>query len=129
MGQQQMLLTVLTIIVVGIAVRIGFRVTNEQNMSQNRDQLAVQMQIIFGQAEAYASRPKTQGGGGGSYRGFRLAKRLAKTDVGTISTSVSGSSNLTITGTGKVKGNNNKTPVRVVMTVTARKIKKISFAN
>lgn len=129
MGQQQMLLTVLTIIVVGIAVRIGFRVTDEQNMSQNRDQLMVQMQSIFAQAEAYAARPKTQGGGGGSYRGFTLAKRLAKTDAGTISTSVSGSSNLTITGTGKVKGTNSKTPVRVVMRVAARKIKKISFAN
>lgn len=129
MGQQQALLMVLLVVIIGTAIRVGLRVADEQNMQQNRDQLIAQMQNIYAFAEQYATKSISQGGGAGTYTGFKLPKAMSKTSVGTLKATVSGKKNLTIVGTGVVKGNNGKAVVRVTYTINARKLKKVAITN
>lgn len=122
MGQQQLLLIVLGAIIVGISVRIGFRIVDAQYTQQNRDQMTLQMQNIYANAEQYATKSARQAGGGGAYTGFVLSKTMLKNTSGTYTAVVTGAKALTIVGTGVVTGNNGASPVLVTCTVTNRKI-------
>jgi len=129
MGQQQMLLLVLATIVVGISIRVGFRMVDSQNMQQNRDQLINQTQYIYAYAEQYATKSRGQAGGSGTYTNFTLPKNMTQSAAGTFIATVSGTSDLTIIGTGNVKGNNGTSPVSVTCTITKRKITKMTINN
>jgi len=129
MGQQQTLLLVLVTVVIGISIRVGFRMVNDQNMQQNRDQLMIQIQNIYAFAEQYATKPQKQGGGAGTYTKFTLPKRMKQSVSGTFKATVSGTTGLTIIGTGNVKGNNGTGPVSVTCTITKRKITKMKINN
>ncbi|MBF8296858.1 MAG: hypothetical protein HW389_3403 [Bacteroidetes bacterium] len=129
MGQQQFLLTVLGVVIIGISIRIGFRIVDAQYMQQSRDQLISHMQTVYGYAEAFATKTKKQGGGAGTYTGFRLPKNMSQLTSGTFTATVSGTTNLTIVGTGKIKGNNGKSPVSVTYKITKRKLTKPTINN
>jgi hypothetical protein len=129
MGQQQFLLTVLGVIIVGVSIRVGFRMVDAQYMQQSRDQLISHMQIVYASAEAFATKTKRQGGGAGTYTGFRLPKNMSKMTSGTFTATVSGTTSLTILGTGTVKGNNGKSPVSVTYKITKRKLTKPTINN
>jgi hypothetical protein len=129
MGQQQMLLLVLVTIVVGISIRVGFRMVDNQNMQQNRDHLIIQTQNIYAYAEQYATKSQRQAGGAGTYTKFTLPNNMTQTAAGTFSATVSGTLDLTIIGTGNVKGNNGTSPVSVTCTITTRKITKVTINN
>ena len=129
MGQQQTLLLVLVTVVIGISIRVGFRIVNDQNMQQNRDQLMIQIQNIYAYAEQYATKPQKQAGGAGTYTKFTLPKSMKQSVSGTFKATVSGKANLTIIGTGKVKGNNGTGPVSVTCTITKRKFTKMTTNN
>ena len=129
MGQQQMLLMILATIVVGISIRVGFQIVDSQNMQQNRDQLMIQAQNIYGFAEQYATKSKRQAGGAGTYTNFTLPKSMTQSVAGTFVVTVSGTSNLTIIGTGNVRGNNGTGPVSITSTITNRKFAKMTTNN
>jgi hypothetical protein len=129
MGQQQLLLLILVTIVVGISIRVGLRMVDDQNMQQNRDQLALQAQQIYALAEQYATKSQRQAGGAGTYTNFKLPKGMTQTVAGTFTATVSGTTGLTIIGTGNVKGNNGTGPVTVTSTITNRKITKTIISN
>jgi hypothetical protein len=129
MGQQQMLLMILVTIIVGVSIRVGFQVVDYQNMQQNRDQLMIQSQLIYAYAEQYATKSQRQAGGAGAYTNLTLPTSMTQTPAGTFSTTVSGTSDLTIIGTGNVKGNNGTSPVSVTCSVTKRKMSKVSIIN
>jgi hypothetical protein len=129
MGQQQMLLMILATIVVGISIRVGFQIVDNQNMQQNRDQLMIQAQNIYSFAEQYATKSQRQAGGAGTYTNFSLPKSMTQSAAGTFIATVVGTSDLTILGTGNVKGNNNTSPVSVTCTITKRKITKMAITN
>jgi hypothetical protein len=129
MGQQQLLLLILGTIVIGISIRVGLRMADTQNMQQNRDQLALQAQQIYALAEQYATKSTRQAGGAGTYTSFKLSKGMTQSVAGTFTATVSGTTGLTIIGTGNVKGNNGTSPVTVTTTITGRKITKTIFSN
>lgn len=129
MGQQQLLLSVLLVVIIAAAIRIGFRIADTENMQQNREQLIAQMQNIYALAEMHATKSKNQGGGAGTYTGFRIPKAISKSAAGTLKVTVSGTNNLTIVGTGVVKGNNGKAVVRVTYTIKKRALKKVAITN
>jgi hypothetical protein len=129
MGQQQLLLLILGTIVVGISIRVGLRMVDDQNMQQNRDQLALQAQQIYAVAEQHATKSLRQAGGAGTYTNFTIPKGMRTTVAGTFTATVSGTTGLTIIGTGNVKGNNGTSPVTVTSTITNRKITKTVFSN
>jgi hypothetical protein len=70
MGQQQLLLIVLGVIVVGIAVVVGINLFNANAESSTQDSIVSQGTNIGAMAQQYFKKPTTMGGGGNSFVGF-----------------------------------------------------------
>jgi hypothetical protein len=127
MGQQQLLLIILGVIVVGIAVAVGVTMFNDSAVSANRDAVTNDLINFASRAQQYYRRPKALGGGGGSFLGISDMKSLTKTNTGTYTNgngtyTVSGPGSATtvqITGKGTEKGNDPALEVTVVMNVWA----------
>lgn len=113
MGQQQLLLIVLGVILVGIAAYGGLRLTQSYNESHERDLILQQMTVLLGEAKKYALRPKSLGGGEGSFQGFVPMGKLTRTDRVTIY-ATAGDTWVLFQGFGIVTGWDGKTPVQVV---------------
>ena len=67
MGQQQLLLIILGVIVVGIAVAVGITMFNDSATSANRDAVTNDLINLASRAQQYYRRPTALGGGGGSF--------------------------------------------------------------
>ncbi|HEX7344784.1 MAG TPA: hypothetical protein VF398_10985 [bacterium] len=67
MGQQQLLLIVLSVIIVGIAVIVGINMFNDQAASSNLDALTADLVNLASRAQQHFRRPTAMGGGGGSF--------------------------------------------------------------
>ncbi len=72
MGQQQLLLIVLGVIVVGIAVAIGINIFTESAAQANFDAVISDMLRIASNAQQWYMKPGSLGGGGRSYSAFTL---------------------------------------------------------
>jgi len=82
MGQQQLLLIVLGIIILGIAVVIGISIFDAQTIESNRVAIQTELNRISAFAQQYYATPKTQGGGNRSFVGFQIPAAITKTDNG-----------------------------------------------
>lgn len=67
MGQQQLLLIVLGVIVVGIAVVVGINLFNANAESATQDSLVSQGTSLGAIAQQYYKKPVAMGGGGNSF--------------------------------------------------------------
>jgi hypothetical protein len=67
MGQQQLLLIVLSVIIVGIAVIVGINMFNDQAASSNLDAITADLVNLASRAQQHFRRPTAMGGGGGSF--------------------------------------------------------------
>lgn len=67
MGQQQLLLIVLSVIIVGIAVVVGINMFNDQAASSNLDALTADLVNLASRAQQHYRRPTAMGGGGGTF--------------------------------------------------------------
>lgn len=70
MGQQQIILIVLTAILVAIALTVGITMFKAQALAAHQDLILTTMNTIFTEALVHKHRPLSQGGGGGSFLGF-----------------------------------------------------------
>ena len=70
MGQQQLLLIVLGVIVVGIAVVVGINLFNANAESSTQDSIVSQGTNIGAMAQQYYKKPTAMGGGGNNFAGF-----------------------------------------------------------
>ena len=126
MGQQQLLLIILGVIVVGIAVAVGITMFSDSAISANRDALTNDLVNLASRAQQYYRRPTSLGGGGNTFTGLTttagptggLAKLTNKPSNGngTYSITVAGSgtgtsASLTLKGIGNEL--NNGTAVQV----------------
>ncbi len=73
MGQQQLLLIVLGVIVVGIAVVVGINLFNANAESSTQDSIVSQGTNIGAMAQQYYKKPTAMGGGGNNFAGFNGA--------------------------------------------------------
>jgi hypothetical protein len=78
MGQQQLLLIILGVIIVGIAVAVGITMFSDNSVSSNRDAMSTDMMHLAAKARHYYMRPTSMGGGGHSFVG------LTADDVGML---------------------------------------------
>ena len=100
MGQQQLLLVVLGVIVVGLAVTIGIFVFKQSAVDQKRDLVMNECNNLGNLALKYYKKPVEFGGGGStSFAGFNVPGELAVTPTGSYIASAVGDS-LIIIGTG-----------------------------
>jgi len=67
MGQQQILLIVLSVILVGVAVAIGISMFRDNALSSNRDAIYSDLSNFAVTAYKYRMTPTSMGGGGNSY--------------------------------------------------------------
>ncbi len=67
MGQQQLLLILLGVIVISVAIGIGITMFTDSAVSTNRDALITDLQNLASRAHQFYHRPTTLGGGGNSY--------------------------------------------------------------
>ena len=70
MGQQQLLLIVLGVIVVGIAVVVGINLFNANAETSTQDSIVSQGTNIGALAQQYYKKPISMGGGGNSFTDF-----------------------------------------------------------
>jgi hypothetical protein len=73
MGQQVILLVVLSVLIVGISVVVGITMFNAQNVQSNRDLVSSDMVNLAADCFQYKSRPSTMIGGNGSYAGYTIS--------------------------------------------------------
>jgi hypothetical protein len=67
MGQQQLLLIILGVIVVGIAVAVGITMFSDSAASSNRDAVIEDLQNLAQRAQQFYRRPTFMNGGGNSF--------------------------------------------------------------
>jgi hypothetical protein len=70
MGQQQLLLIVLGVIIVGIAVVVGINLFNANAETSTQDSVVSQGTNIGAMAQQYFKKPTSMGGGGNSFAAF-----------------------------------------------------------
>lgn len=119
MGQQQLLLIVLGVIVVGIAVAIGINIFSESAAQANFDAVMSDMLRIASNAQQWYMKPTSLGGGGRTFSSVSL------TNINTSGSNANGNysfSNITganfdITGIGNMDGDKDGTPITISLTV------------
>jgi hypothetical protein len=82
MGQQQLLLIILGVIIVGIAIAVGLQLFQSGSIGANSDALINDMMNIAAHADQYRIRPASMGGGGGTFDNYLLPLRLTETGNG-----------------------------------------------
>lgn len=140
MGQQQLLLIVLGILVVGIAVAVALIVFKSEQQSSNRDHLVVDLEKLGAVAQHYYNEPSSMNGGAKNFLGFALPASDTGNADGSFALSTqppNGASfqqgstapinapaqYIYIIGSGKVTGNDNRGAVEAYALVTPESVK------
>jgi hypothetical protein len=120
MGQQQLLLIVLGVIIVGIAIVVGINLFNANSVSANRDGITSDLNNLAAIAHQYYIKPSAMGGGGQDFTNFTMnneAKQLESNANGTYAASNQSKTTMTFIGTGTQIGNNGTSAVQLGITV------------
>ena len=83
MGQQQLLLIILGVIIVGIAIAVGLSLFSAQSVQANKDAIINDLNNLAAYAYQYKIRPASMGGGGNSYVGLALPAKMSSNDNAT----------------------------------------------
>jgi hypothetical protein len=102
MGQQQLLLIVLGVIVVGVAVIVGINMFGANAISNNRDAVIADLNNLGAIAQQYWRKPGAMGGGDRTFTGWTIPTHTDTTPNGVYAATVSAQS-VTIVGTGNEK--------------------------
>ena len=108
MGQQQLLLIILGVIVVGIAVAVGITMFTDNAVSANRDAVTNDLVILAARAQQFYRRPTALGGGGNSFVGLtadaaglrKLTNRASNANGAYTITSAGTATGVTLQGIG-----------------------------
>ena len=73
MGQQQLLLIILGVIIVGVAIAVGISMFSGQSVASNKDAIITDIATLGADVYQYKIRPSSMGGGNGSYTGYTLS--------------------------------------------------------
>ena len=69
MGQQQLLLIILGVIIVGVAIAVGISMFSGQSIQSNKDAILSDLNNLGADAYQHKIRPSSMGGGAGAYDG------------------------------------------------------------
>lgn len=88
MGQQQLLLIVLGVIIVGIAIVVGINLFNANAEESAKDTMASEGTNLAALAQQYFKKPVALGGGGNAFdnsnggQGFEIPTKLVESGIG-----------------------------------------------
>lgn len=118
MGQQQLLMIVLAIIIVGLAIAISVQLFRSNAIESKRDILIEETTSLGSMAFQYYKKPRELGGGGRSFINWTIPQQMVQTFNGNFMTASVNVDNVVITGTGSevVTGNDS---IKVETTVYA----------
>ena len=100
MGQQQLLMIVLAIIIVGIAIAISVQLFRSNAIESKRDLLIEETTSLATMAIQYYKKPQAMGGGGRSFMGWEIPSQMVQTFNGNFMRAVVNANEVIITGTG-----------------------------
>lgn len=100
MGNQQLLLIILGVIVVGVAIGVGMELFSGTSVGANRDAIINDLMNLGQYAYRYKLTPVPYGGGGRSYTGFNVPSKLDDNDNASYAATPSASS-VILTATSK----------------------------
>ena len=100
MGQQQLLMIVLAIIIVGIAIAISVQLFRSNAIESKRDLLIEETTSLATMAIQYYKKPQAMGGGGRSFMGWEIPSQMVQTFNGNFMRAVVNATEVIITGTG-----------------------------
>ena len=118
MGQQQLLLIVLGVIIVGIAVVVGINVFTASSVQANIDGLTADVVNLGSMAQQFYRKPSALGGGGNAFTGWTIPTQLDTTGNGVYTRTVNSATKLTIVGVGNEIGADGTNGVKVTATVS-----------
>ncbi len=116
MGQQQLLLIVLGVIIVGIAIVVGINLFTASSVEANKDGLVADNLNIASLAQQFYKKPAAMGGGDNTYTGWTIPANLQSSANGSFAAVVA-EQQVTITATGNVQDADGNV-YQVVTTVT-----------
>ncbi len=102
MGQQQLLLIILGVIIVGIAIAVGVAQFGAHTTQANKDGVTSSLVEIGANAYQYKVRPVTMGGGDGSYTAYTIPSKMATDENGTYAVGTVSSNSIQIIGTSAI---------------------------
>ena len=113
MGQQQLLLIVLSVIIVGIAVVVGIQMFSASSASSNLEAVTGDLLNLASRAQQFYVKPSGLGGGGNSFSG------LTANDAGIqkLTPKASNGTSVTLQGVGNQDGDGDGTDCTVQITV------------
>lgn len=117
MGQHQLLLLLLGVIVIGLGLAIGIAMYGDSAVAANRDALLTDLNSLAVRAQQYYRKPQMAGGGGHSFSGlteFHLAARMINAN-GSYSIETVGEDFAILKGIGMEKDENGE---RIIVIVT-----------
>ena len=80
MGQQQLLLIVLGVIIVGVAVVVGIQMFTSSAEESNIDQTSNELLRVVARAQQHYQKPTAMGGGGKTFTGFVIPATIDTTE-------------------------------------------------
>jgi Tfp pilus assembly protein PilE len=136
MGQQQLLLIVLGVIIVGIAVVVGINVFTASSQNANRDAVISDLTTLAAMAQQHYRKPVAMGGGGnafdaskGATAAWDIPASLDTTANGIYTRTAVSADNVTLEGVGNEIGNTGGLPVKVTMVVGRNAITSTTINN
>jgi hypothetical protein len=117
MGQQQILLIILSVIVVGVAVAAGINLFSANAIEQKRNEVINECALLASEAQLYYRKPIALSGGGKSFIGWTVPHQYHTTVAGSFSATIISSEEVIITGIGNEVVTANDS-IEVKLTVT-----------
>ncbi len=120
MGQQQLLLILLSVILVGLAIVIGIVISNVYSTDSNRTSMISELNNMGSQARKYYLETTQLGGGNQSFTGWTIPPGMVQTGSGDYTATVTPQL-VTIVGTGIKTGNDGVGKVQLTNYITFAK--------
>lgn len=118
MGQQQLLLILLGVILVAVAIALVIHMFNANAVSSKRDTLSNDLVSLSGLALSYYHKPSYLGGGGNSFEGWKIPEDFkTSVDKRAIYSCEIQSNQVVIKGIGDEIGNDGASEIQMTVTV------------
>ena len=121
MGQQQILLLVVSVIIVVLAITIGIEMFAANSKTSNRDGVVSELNNLGTLAIQFYKKPASFGDGSSSFISWKIPEKLDSTSNGIYSVACT-NLNATITGFGQEVGNDGTNPIEMVAVITSASI-------
>jgi hypothetical protein len=121
MGQQQILLLVVSVIIVVLAITIGIEMFAANSKTSNRDSVVSELNNLGTLAIQFYKKPASYGGGSSSFISWEIPDEMDSTSNGIYSVACT-NLNATITGFGQEVGDDGANPIEMVAVVTSSSI-------